>query len=64
MHNRIAWKYGTSVEGPFNQEMAGLVNDTIKPSFPDLGTYYLVCEVTKEMVIKCVIASSIYHLYR
>jgi hypothetical protein len=44
----IVWKYGTSVDGPFDVIMDGMVTEKINPVFPSLGTYYLVCEVTKE----------------
>lgn len=44
----FTWKYGTNETGPYDQVLSGFTNDTIKPIFTGTGTFFLVCEVTKE----------------
>ncbi|MCU0472385.1 MAG: FG-GAP-like repeat-containing protein [Bacteroidales bacterium] len=41
------WKYSTVNGGPYNQSISGATATTCSPSFPSLGTYYVICESTR-----------------
>jgi FG-GAP repeat. len=41
------WKYSTVNGGPYNQSISGAITTSCSPSFPAIGTYYVICESTK-----------------
>ena len=44
------WKYSTVRGGPYDQVITGATGTTYAPVFPAWGTYYVVCESTKDAV--------------
>ncbi|MFH0842372.1 MAG: VCBS repeat-containing protein, partial [Bacteroidota bacterium] len=44
------WRYSTVSGGPYDQVITGATSPTYTPRFSDFGTYYVVCESTKDAV--------------
>ncbi len=45
------WKYSTTTGGPYDNVITGATGITYTPVFPAWGTYYVVCESTKDAVV-------------
>jgi predicted nucleotidyltransferase len=44
------WRYSTTSGGPYDHVIAGATGISYTPSFPDWGTYYVICESVKNGV--------------
>jgi predicted nucleotidyltransferase len=45
------WKYSTIKGGPYDQIISGATAATYTPRFPSWGTYYVICESTRDAVV-------------